>query len=102
MASKNLIISRSSSANQRYAIDENTRLSISTFGDPSISITYAVALFRRCNGKWLLDHKTALEFSGKRVNDVAFRATDYGASLAKSVLGDKMPERFFRDNLISK
>lgn len=99
MANKNF--TSVSFQNLRWTIDENTRLSISHWGDAH-AITYAVALFRKVNGKWSLDHSTAQEFRGRNEKDMAFRSTDYGATLAKSILGANMPERFFRDNCISK
>lgn len=85
--------------NLRWQVNEVTRLSISNWSDSAGYTNYAVALLRKVNSKWEVDHTSANEFRGKDVKDIAFRATDYGAGLVKQVLGE-CPSRFFRDTAL--
>lgn len=86
-------------SNNRWNVNEDTRLSISHFPFGT-GHTYAVALLRKCGNRWQVVQDTAAEFSGDAKDivrdDAGYRATDYGAKLVAKVLGE-CPLRFFRD-----
>lgn len=86
--------------NNRWIVDGSTRLSMSYWDDKAGYTTYSVILERLTNGKWKLDHSTAREFRNKRQEDASWYATYYAGEQVKAILGEAMPMRFFRDNVI--
>jgi len=85
--------------NLRWQVNSDVRLSMSHWTRNGVT-TYAVALLRKCDGAWNVDHDSAVEFVGRDEKDARYRATDYGAKLVAQVLGE-CPARFFRDGAIA-
>lgn len=84
--------------NTRFSVDENTRLSVSSWETAS-GVTYAVALLIKAGNGWEIRHDTAAEFVGADSREAGLPATDYGKTLVEGVLGS-FPDRFYRDNAI--